>query len=579
MGIYGKLYAYLGRKAHLAWVSMLTAVLSSLAVMGGYWAIYRVLVALVERQDYESAWRLTLTAVGLLAGGALLFILATLLSHLMGFALESALRRRGVDGLSRASFRFFEMHSSGTVRKTIDDNAEMTHVAVAHHIPEFARGLSTLLLAFVLAFTVDWRVGVFVLGIALIGAVSMRLMMGGGEFMKFYLAALERLSAESVEYVRGMQVVKIFGADVRSFRALHEAIQEYADKTFAYTIRSRTPYSVFQWFFFFALGIAVPVGAMMPTMAGTPARLAVLLVMAFLILGTIFFATIILMFSSQNVNQANYAVSSLEKLYEEMGREALSHGSVARVEGHSIAFRNVGFAYRDKRVLDGFNLELAQGKTYALVGPSGSGKSTIAKLLSGFYSLDEGEILIGGRPLTEYSQPAISEAIAFVFQNSQLFKRSIYDNVALARRGATREQVMDALHQAGCDGILSKFPERENTLIGSRGVYLSGGEKQRIAIARALLKDSPIVIMDEASAAIDPDNEYELQRAFSTLMKGRTVVMIAHRLSSITKVDTILYLEDGQVLERGTHQELMAGDTRYRRLQEMYNQANEWRVA
>ncbi|PID89866.1 MAG: ABC transporter ATP-binding protein [Bacteroidetes bacterium] len=579
MGVYAKLRGYVGAKAHLAWVGLLLALLSGVIVLRGFWAIYRVLLALLESGDMEHAWRAAIYAVSLLATGAVVYFLAVYLTHKMAFSLESGLRRKGIDGLGRASFRFHELHASGVVRKTIDDNASLTHSAVAHLIPDAGRAAAMLIGSLVFSFILDWRIGLIVLLITIIAVLCFMGMMGGGEFIKLYYKSLERLSGESVEYVRGMQVVKIFGADVRSFRAMHDAIHDYANMALAYSNRGKLYFVPYQWFFLFAMGIVVPLASLVPTIAGTPQHLSVLLVMVFFILGATFTAINSVMYSFQYVSQANYSIGHLEKLYGEMEAEALTYGTVEQMEGHDIVFRNVGFAYRDKRVLDGFNLELEQGKMYALVGPSGSGKSTIAKLLSGFYALDEGEILLGGNPITSYSKSAIARSIAFVFQDSKLFKRSIYENVALARRDATHREVMEAMHLAGCDSILEKFPERENTLIGSKGVYVSGGEKQRIAIARAILKDSRIVVMDEASAAIDPDNEYELQRAFRNLMQGRTVVMIAHRLSSIRNADAILYLEQGQVVERGTHAELMAGDTRYRRLEEMYNRANEWRVA
>ena len=236
------------------------------------------------------------------------------------------------------------------------------------------------------------------------------------------------------------------------------------------------------------------------------------------------------------------------------------------------------FSYGENLVLENLSFSLPERKTYALVGHSGSGKSTIAKLLSGFYKLDAGAIKIGGHPLEEYTKEAIIRNISFVFQDSKLFKKSIYDNVALADETASREDVMKALSLAGCDEILSKFKDRENTIIGSKGVYLSGGEKQRIAIARAILKDSPIVMMDEASASIDADNEYELQKAFKNLMKDRTVIMIAHRLSSIQNVDEIIVLEGGKLVERGNNESLIQKQGIYSKLLCLYETANDWRV-
>ena len=229
-------------------------------------------------------------------------------------------------------------------------------------------------------------------------------------------------------------------------------------------------------------------------------------------------------------------------------------------------------------VLKDLSFKLESGKYYALVGSSGSGKTTIAKLISGFYRVDNGSIKIGGKSIEQYTKKSIIDAISFVFQDAKLFKISIIENVLLAKNGASREEAMNALHLAGCDSILEKFKDRENTIIGSKGVYLSGGEKQRIAIARAILKNSNIIILDEASASIDPENEYELQRALKNLIKGKTVIMIAHRLTSIRNVDEILVVENGQIIERGSDKDLMSKDTKYKKLQEKFNSANEWRV-
>ena len=229
-------------------------------------------------------------------------------------------------------------------------------------------------------------------------------------------------------------------------------------------------------------------------------------------------------------------------------------------------------------VLKDLSFKLESGKHYALVGSSGSGKTTIAKLISGFYRVDNGSIKIGGKSIEQYTKKSIIDAISFVFQDAKLFKISIIENVLLAKNSASREEAMNALHLAGCDSILEKFKDRENTIIGSKGVYLSGGEKQRIAIARAILKNSNIIILDEASASIDPENEYELQRALKNLIKGKTVIMIAHRLTSIRNVDEILVVENGQIIERGSDKYLMSKDTKYKKLQEKFNSANEWRV-
>ncbi|MEL3902458.1 MAG: ATP-binding cassette domain-containing protein [Treponema phagedenis] len=286
-----------------------------------------------------------------------------------------------------------------------------------------------------------------------------------------------------------------------------------------------------------------------------------------------------LMYVGMNHGLAKMAVDKLKDLFTKMEAKKVSFGTEENFAHYNIEFKNVSFKYEKDFVLKDLSFTLDAGKTYAFVGSSGGGKSTIAKLISGFYSLDGGEILIGEKPLSHYSEKALTAKIGFVFQNAKLFnKMSLYENVHLAKPSASRAEVMDAFEKAQCNDILEKFPEKENTIIGTTGVHLSGGEIQRIAIARVMLKNPEIIILDEASAAADPENEYEIQKAFSNLMKGKTVIMIAHRLSSIVNVDEILVVEDGQIIERGSHAELMAGETKYRHFQDLYAKANDWRI-
>ena len=395
--------------------------------------------------------------------------------------------------------------------------------------------------------------------------------------MKNYQNALATLSSETVEYVRGIQVIKIFGAKVTSFKALYQAIQDYSKYAYDYSLSGKKPFVWFQWLFFSVVAVAIlPVIILLDKVAA-PEMMAVELMMLLFLSGVMFVSFMRVMYVSMYLFEANYAVENLEILYKEMQQDQLIYGKETTFSSYQIDLEDVSFSYREDNVLTDFSLTFEEGKSYALVGSSGSGKSTIAKLISGFYQVDKGTIKIGNKKITDYTKEAIIETIAFVFQDSQLFSKSIYDNVALANPKASRQEVLEALKLAGCNPILDKFEDRENTVIGSQGVYLSGGEKQRLAIARAMLKNSKIVIMDEASASIDPDNEYELQKAFQHLMREKTVIMIAHRLSSIKTVDKIIVLEDGQVIEEGTHDELIEQGKTYKELVEQYEGANEWR--
>lgn len=578
MKIYKKLFAYVQDKKYLGFFAIIFSVISAVITVYGYYLIYRFLDNLIIHTDLSGAENLAIKSALILTAGAIFYFASGAFSHLLGFRLETNLRKRGIDGLENASFRFFDLNPSGKIRKIIDDNAAQTHQVVAHMIPDSSQAIITPVLVLVLGFIVSIRVGITLLALTIIGCLILGAMMGEQKFMKIYQEALSKLSAETVEYVRGMQVVKIFRANVESFKSFYKAIKDYSKYAYDYSLSCKKPYVLYQWLFFGLIAILIIPIVYFMTSLGSAKMILLELIMILFLSGVLFVSFMRMMWYSLYISQGNYAVDTLEALYKEMQKDKLEHGNLNNFKNYNIEFDNVSFAYNDKAVIENLSFSLQEGKSYALVGSSGSGKSTVAKLISGFYNVNEGSIKIGGIPISEYSDEALIKAISFVFQDSKLFKKSIYENVALANKDAVKDDVMRALRLAGCDLILDKFPEREKTIIGSKGVYLSGGEKQRIAIARAILKDSKIIIMDEASASIDPDNEFEIQKAFKNLMKDKTVIMIAHRLSTIKDVDEILVMDNGKIIERGSDKELMSRDTRYKRLQELFNSANEWRV-
>ena len=580
MKLYRTLFQYVPEGRWKAYLAVFFSLVSAAFLSAGYYLIYLVLRALIERGAYDLATRLSFWTAAALTAGGLFYFLAGALSHLFAFRLETNLRKKGIDGITHASFAFFDHNESGAVRKTVDDNAAMTHTAVAHMLPDLGQAFLIPVLTLVTGFVVSVRLGVALTVLVAIAVILMGKMMGGeGEFMKLYQDALARLGAETVEYVRGIQVIKIFKTDVRSMKALYEAITKYSEYAYAYSKSCKLPYVTYQWVFLGIVAIVTVPLVFFRNGMGDPRTIFLEFLMLVFLCGIIFVSIMRLMYAGQYLFNASYAVGNLEKLYEEMFRDRLSFGEETTLADGSIEFRNVDFSYGGKEVFRNFNLRLEEKKVYALVGSSGSGKSTLAKLLSGFYKLSGGEILLGGKPLTAYREDAISHMISYIYQDPKLFHTTIYENVAMGKPGATKDEVMRALHLAGCDEILAKFPDGEETIIGSKGVYLSQGEKQRITIARAMLKDAPILIMDEASASIDADNEYALQQSFQKLMAGKTVVMIAHRLSSIRGVDEILVMENGEVVESGSHDELYRKNGRYRHFADLYDTANDWRLA
>jgi len=547
--------------------------------MGAYWFLWQSIVSILVIPAYEKAMYDAIIVVALMILRGILNIASATCSHYLGFRLETNLRKNGLHKLLDASSSFFDHNSSGEIRKVIDDNAAETHKTVAHLIPDNITAVMTPVLMFVLMFAIDYRLGILLILTTVIGVLQYRKMSGGTEFLSGYSAALQKMSAATVEYVRGMQIIKIFGVTVQYYKTLIDSIKEYKQYVYQYSLSCKNPYVGFQVLFNVFYAFAVPAAVVLISY-GEPAMLILAKIVFFAVFsGAVFTSFTSIMFTGQDNFGAQNTLNQLDELTASMDQAKLPHGSEENFQNFDIEFRHVDFKYDDTFVLKNFNLTLHQNKTYALIGSSGGGKSTIAKLISGFYPVDGGEILIGGKNIQSYSEKALIQNIAFVFQHSQLLKTSIYENVRIGNSQATRQQIMDALDAANCTSILDKFPQREMTVIGAKGVYLSGGEVQRIAIARAILKNANIVIMDEASAAADPENEYELQQAFQKLMRGKTVIMIAHRLSSIQNVDQILFVQNGKVVEQGTHNELMSYNGRYKDFQDVYCKANQWRLA
>ena len=575
--VYKKILSYVPKERYLAYIGVLLSMLSVVFKVWGYYYLSKFLIEIIVYNNIENAKYYGFCIVGLLIIGITLYGIAGLVTHVLGFRLETNLRKYGIEGLSKASFSFFDTHPSGKTRKIIDDNATDTHMIVAHLIPDNAGAILMPILLLVLGFFVSLKVGIILIILSIVGGISLSMMTGEKEFMKIYQESLETLSSETVEYVRGIQVIKIFGISVESFKALNTAIKNYSKYSLEYAMSCKRGFVGFQWFFFSFIAMVIPILVLFFNIED-PKMLAVELIMVLFLSGALFVSLMAIMYVSMYAFMGQSVVEKLESIFEEMNSNKLTFGSNEEFENYNITFENVSFGYTDKKIINDLSFSLEENKSYALVGSSGSGKSTIAKLISGFYKVDSGVIKIGNRSISSYSEEALINNIAFVFQNVKLFKTSIYDNVKIGKADASYEEVMTAMNLAGCNSILDKFSEREQTQIGTKGVYLSGGEKQRIAIARAILKDAKIIIMDEASAAVDPENEYELQRAFSNLIKDKTVIMIAHRLPSIRNVDEILVMDNGEIIERGTDRELMALDGEYKKLQSLYNKANEWRV-
>ncbi|MCE3019882.1 ABC transporter ATP-binding protein/permease [Parvimonas micra] len=578
MDIYKKLFKYVPDKKYLIYSGIFMSMISSALSILPYWFLYKFLNEFILMKNFEKAQYYAFIIFIIMVLQSLIYFFAAWLTHLFAFRLESNLRKKGIEHLMNASFYFFDVNQSGRIRKIIDDNATDTHMIVAHLIPDITLALITPILLFVIMFSVDIYLGIATVILTILSAIFTVLMYGDIKFMDKYNKSLERVNSESVEYVRGMQVLKIFKASIFSFKSFYDSIIDYSKSAYEYSKSCKNPFVIFQIILLGAGAYIIPFAIMISK--GTQNNLEVMIKLIFFtcFIGTLFSCYMRIMYLGMHQYMASQAVDKLETLFGEMEENGIKYGTDTYFKDYNIEFKNVSFKYDDKFILENLSFKLNENKTYALVGSSGGGKSTIAKLISGFYKIDEGEILIGDKNITNYSRESLMNNISFVFQNSKLFKTTIFENVKIGNENASYEEVMKALKMARCDDILDKFKTRENTIIGSKGVYLSGGEIQRIAIARAILKDAKIIILDEASAASDPENEHEIQLAFSNLIKEKTVIIIAHRLSSIKNVDEILVVDKGQIVERGTDTELLKNNGRYKFLQDLFSQANEWRI-
>lgn len=579
MGALKKILAYAPEKKANVGLSILLAVLSTFLVVLPFYFLWKVLYALLVENNAKNGMYYAIWVVGLMFARVIVYLLSLITSHLLAFRVESNMKKKGLEKLLSASFSFFDVNQSGRVRKLIDDNTAETHMVVAHLIPDMTTAMLLPILMMITLFVLNYKLGIFMIIVTVLGMIIVKGMFGNQNFMKKYMLSLETMNSETVEYVRGMQVIKIFNTGVESFNTLFNCIKDYSKLALNYTISCRTPYVLFQVVFMLFTAAVIPFAVKYLENTENTGYILTNVLFFSAFAGMIFGCFMKIMFVGMYQTQASEAVSKLEQLFQDMEDKKLEYGSLSEISGSDIEFKNVSFGYTENTmIVNNLSFRLEGGKTYALVGSSGGGKSTIAKLISGFYKINSGNILIGGKDITEYSEETLMKNIAFVFQNTKLFKTTIFENVQIGNKSASKEEVMQALHTAKCDDILDKFDTRENTVIGAKGVHLSGGETQRIAIARAILKNADIIILDEASAAADPENEYEIQQAFSNLMKNKTVIMIAHRLSSIKNVDEILVIDNGTIIERGTDAELMKQSGKYKQLQELFSKANDWRV-
>ena len=537
-----------------------------------------VLVWLVVRTLLTTGGNLAATAVSVF--NVLLYFLALALSHLAAFRVETNMRRQAMHALMRAPLGFFDTHNTGGMRKVIDEDSSQTHTFVAHILPDVAGSIVSPLGVVALLLAVDWQLGLAALVpiVCAFGIMGFMMNPKNNQFQRLYLDAQERMGAEAVEYVRGIPVVKVFQQTVFSFKRFYNSIIAYRDLVIKYTLVWRTPMS----FYIVAINafafVLVPVGIVMIGHGRNAAVVIANMFLYVLIAPIIGLNVMRMMHLMQSLFMANEAIERLERLTEATPLPMSSEPR--KITSYGICLDKVSFKYGDaeKEALHRVCLDMHQGSTTAIVGASGSGKTTLARLVPRFWDVYEGSVSIGGVDVRQVHKAELMQCVSFVFQNTRLFKTSLLDNLRYGNEGTTIEQINRAVDLSQSREIVNRLPKGLDTVIGADGTYLSGGEQQRLVLARAILKDAPIVVLDEATAFADPENEHLIRRALANLTKGKTVLMIAHRLTTVQDADRIVVLNNGEIAEQGTHEELIRHQGRYYRMWNEYQRAIAWRL-
>ena len=573
----------MGKRKVLLPAAMLLSALSALAGMLPYILIWLIVRELLEHGEITSSGNVVTYAwwaAGMAVASIVLYFAALMSSHLAAFRVESNLRKEAMRQIVRMPLGFFDINTSGRIRKIIDDNAGVTHSFLAHQLPDLAATFLVPLVAAILIFVFDWILGLACIVPVIIAMLVMGFMMNaeGRQFMKSYMTSLEEMNTEAVEYVRGIPVVKVFQQTIYSFKNFHRCIMNYNKMVFGYTRMWEKPMSLYtviiNGFVFFLAPLAI-------LLIGYSGNYASVLLNFFLfVLITPVFSQCIpkSMYLTLALGQASEAIGRLENLVAYEHLTVVEHPQP--VKEFSIQFEKVSFSYpgANQKAVDDVSFTIPQGNTVALVGASGGGKTTIARLVPRFWEATEGKVLIGGINVREIAPEELMKYISFVFQNTKLFKTSLLENIKYGNPDATMEEVERAVDMAQCREIINKLPLGLNTKIGTEGTYLSGGEQQRIVLARAILKNAPIIVLDEATAFADPENEHLIQQALKELTKGKTVLMIAHRLSSITDADNILVIDKGKIAEQGTHANLLGKQGIYYHMWNEYQQSVRWTI-
>lgn len=586
-----RLFEIAGQKKGLLVLAGILSAGSAVCMLVPYWSVYEILRELLEHSgdlhlaDGALMVRWGWIALAGLAAGLVLLYASLMASHVAAYNILFGMRVKLADHIGRLPLGFLSGTSTGAIKKTMDQNIEKVEGFIAHTIPDMVNVAATVAVMFTIFFSLNaWIAAVclFIIAASIILQFSGFLGSRAKEFTKAYYDAQEAMSASAVQYVRGMPVVKVFGQSMRSFRRFNAEIQAY--KTYALKVCDsyESGMTAFVVMLNSLLTFILPVGILL--MQGDPGSLALATVwLFFIIMGPGVASPVYkLMFLGSGTREIDEGVERLDRIFScRISEEAAEPHTPS---SHEIEFRDVSFSYEDsssasrKEALAHVSFTARQGEITALVGPSGSGKSTVANLIPRFWDIEHGEILIGGVNIKDIGTAQLMELVSFVFQDTFLLYDTIYENIAVGRPSATQEEVVAAAMAAQCHGFISALPDGYGTRIGDKGVYLSGGEAQRICVARAILKNAPILVLDEATAFADPENEWKMQQALLTLIKDKTVIIIAHRLSSVMSADKIVVLRDGKIVQQGRHEELCGTEGTYKNMWDAFTSAFQWQL-
>lgn len=578
-----RLFEYAGNYKYFTMLSRILSVISAWIALVPFYYIWRIMKEVLDvAPAYDQAKGITSlgwSAVGFALLSMIIYIVALMCSHIAAFRIQANMRSAMMHKIVNLPLGFMDRDGSGKIRKIVQESSEATETYLAHQLPDRAGAIATPIGLLVLLVVFDWRLGLLSL-VPVVAAFLIMSSMTGKNMeikMKEYQNSLEEMSSEAVEYIRGIPVVKTFGQSVFSFKRFRKAIDNYEKWVISYTKDMRLP--MVGYTTTINAVFAILIAAAFWFSKGTDDKTFLLNLLFYIIITPIITVTLNkIMYSSENKMLVEDALKRVDGILE---REPLEQAKEPKMpKDASIVFENVSFRYKDgiTDALHGVNLKIEPGEHVAFVGPSGGGKTTLASLIARFFDVTEGKLFVGGVDVREIADEKLMETVSFVFQDSKLLKMSIYDNIRMGKKDATKEQVLHALKEAQCMDIIEKMPQGIDTVIGTRGTYVSGGEAQRLSIARAMLKDAPILILDEATAFADPDNEVKVQEAFSRLSKGKTVIMVAHRLSSVTNADRICVLKDGEIVETGNHESLTKQNGIYAHMWKEYNQSIRWKV-